>query len=179
MAWYASFGEQILGKLDPRTGKVTEYPIPLLKPGAPTGILGMRFDKDENPWLGDAIPGRHREVRSQDGEVPDLEPAAGTERSARADQPGEPGTIARRRQGVAAGCRHVHGPAPRYRLRQVRSVRAVQDSASERLRRDSRLEEQRVLPGAGGRGSRPHRRQDRKDRRSSRRRRRARDRAAG
>jgi len=51
MAWYASFGEQILGKLDPATGKVVEYPIPLLKPGAPTGILGMRFDKDENPWL--------------------------------------------------------------------------------------------------------------------------------
>jgi virginiamycin B lyase len=51
MAWYASFGEQILGKLDPRTGKVTEYPIPLLKPGAPTGILGMRFDHDQNPWL--------------------------------------------------------------------------------------------------------------------------------
>jgi streptogramin lyase len=52
MAWYASFGEQILGKLDPRTGKVTEYPVPLLKPGAPTGILGVRFDKNENPWLG-------------------------------------------------------------------------------------------------------------------------------
>jgi virginiamycin B lyase len=51
MVWYASFGEQILGKLDPRTGKVTEYQVPLLKPGAPTGILGMRFDKDENPWL--------------------------------------------------------------------------------------------------------------------------------
>ena len=49
--WYASFGEQILGKLDPRTGKVTEYEIPILKPGAPTGILGMRFDHDENPWL--------------------------------------------------------------------------------------------------------------------------------
>jgi streptogramin lyase len=52
MAWYASFGEQILGKLDPTSGKVTEYPVPLLKPGAPTGILGMRFDRDENPWLG-------------------------------------------------------------------------------------------------------------------------------
>lgn len=52
MAWYASFGEQILGKLDPRTGKVTEYPVPLLKPGAPTGILGMRFDHDQNLWLG-------------------------------------------------------------------------------------------------------------------------------
>jgi len=24
----------------------------LLKPAAPTGILGVRFDKDENPWLG-------------------------------------------------------------------------------------------------------------------------------
>jgi streptogramin lyase len=51
LVWYASFGEQILGKLDPRTGKVTEYEIPILKPGAPTGILGMRFDRDENPWL--------------------------------------------------------------------------------------------------------------------------------
>jgi streptogramin lyase len=52
LAWYASFGEQILGKLDPATGHVTEYPVPLLKPSAPTGILGVRFDKDENPWLG-------------------------------------------------------------------------------------------------------------------------------
>jgi virginiamycin B lyase len=51
-AWYASFGEQILGKLDPKTGTVTEYQIPVLKPAAPTGILGVRFDKDENPWLG-------------------------------------------------------------------------------------------------------------------------------
>ena len=52
MAWYASFGEQILGRLDPETGKVTEFPIPLLKPPAPTGILGVRFDNDENLWLG-------------------------------------------------------------------------------------------------------------------------------
>jgi streptogramin lyase len=51
MAWYASFGEQILGKLDPRTATVTEYPVPLLKPAAPTGILGMRFDEDQNLWL--------------------------------------------------------------------------------------------------------------------------------
>ena len=51
MVWYASFGEQILAKLDPRTGKVTEYQVPLLKPGAPTGILAVRFDEDENLWL--------------------------------------------------------------------------------------------------------------------------------
>jgi streptogramin lyase len=52
MAWYASFGEQILGKLDPKTATVTEYAVPLLKPAAPTGILGMRFDEDQNLWLG-------------------------------------------------------------------------------------------------------------------------------
>ena len=49
--WYASFGEQILGRLDPATGRITEYDVPVLKPGAPKGILGMRFDEDENPWL--------------------------------------------------------------------------------------------------------------------------------
>jgi len=51
MVWYASFGEQILARLDPRTGKVTEYEVPLLKSGAPTGILALRFDEDENLWL--------------------------------------------------------------------------------------------------------------------------------
>jgi len=52
MVWYASFGEQILGKLDPRTGQATEYPVPLLKPGSPTGILALRFDEEENLWMG-------------------------------------------------------------------------------------------------------------------------------
>jgi len=52
MVWYASFGEQILAKLDPGTGTVTEYQVPLLKPKAPTGILALRFDEDENLWLG-------------------------------------------------------------------------------------------------------------------------------
>jgi streptogramin lyase len=52
IAWYASFGEQILGKLDPKTGKVTDYELPLLKPNMPTGSLAVRFDEDENIWLG-------------------------------------------------------------------------------------------------------------------------------
>jgi len=51
LAWYASFGEQILGALDPKTGTVKEYAVPMLKPNAPTGILGVRFDENENPWL--------------------------------------------------------------------------------------------------------------------------------
>src|SRR6266571_3914691 len=52
IAWYCNFGEQTLGKLDPRTGRVTEYRVPELKPGFPTGALSVRFDRDHNLWLG-------------------------------------------------------------------------------------------------------------------------------
>ena len=52
IAWYSSFGEQNLGRLDPKTGAVKEYPVPLHKPGYPTGFLGLRSDKDGNLWLG-------------------------------------------------------------------------------------------------------------------------------
>jgi streptogramin lyase len=51
MVWYSHFGEQIVGKLDPKTAKVTEYPLPLLKPGNPTGSLNLELDADGNPWL--------------------------------------------------------------------------------------------------------------------------------
>jgi streptogramin lyase len=52
IAWFCNFGEQTLGKLDPRTGKVTEYKVPELKPGFPTGALSVRFDREGNLWLG-------------------------------------------------------------------------------------------------------------------------------
>jgi streptogramin lyase len=52
IAWYSSFGEQFLGRLDPKTGEATEYPIPLHKPGFPTGLLGLRTDKAGDLWLG-------------------------------------------------------------------------------------------------------------------------------
>jgi virginiamycin B lyase len=49
--WFSEFGEQFLGALDPRNGKVTEYPIPVLKPGFPTGALDLESDADGNFWL--------------------------------------------------------------------------------------------------------------------------------
>ena len=52
IAWYSSFGEQFLGRLDPKTGKATEFAIPEHKPGFPTGLLGLRSDRDGNLWLG-------------------------------------------------------------------------------------------------------------------------------
>ncbi|MGB9367522.1 MAG: carboxypeptidase regulatory-like domain-containing protein [Xanthobacteraceae bacterium] len=58
IAWYSSFGEQNLGRLDPKTGKVTEFPIELAKPGFPTGTLGLRSDRDGNLWLGNMYQAR-------------------------------------------------------------------------------------------------------------------------
>jgi virginiamycin B lyase len=52
MAWYISFGEQIIGKLDPKTGKTTEFPVPALKPDSPKGELSLRPDQDGNLWVG-------------------------------------------------------------------------------------------------------------------------------
>jgi virginiamycin B lyase len=52
MIWYSDFGWQFLGKLDPKTAKVVEYPVPVTKPGAPTGALDLRFDPQGNVWLG-------------------------------------------------------------------------------------------------------------------------------
>jgi len=50
--WFSSFGEQYLGKLDPKTGKLTEFEIPEHKPGFPTGLLGLRGDAEGNLWFG-------------------------------------------------------------------------------------------------------------------------------
>ncbi len=51
MAWYTDFGHQFLGKLDPKTGKVTEYAVPTLKPDYPTGMLDIQL-KDGDIWVG-------------------------------------------------------------------------------------------------------------------------------
>jgi virginiamycin B lyase len=52
MAYYTNFGEQNLGRLDPKTGKVTEIALPELKKGWPQGSLGLRPDGDGNLWFG-------------------------------------------------------------------------------------------------------------------------------
>ena len=54
-AWYASFGEQILGRLDPKTGAVKECPIPVLKPNRNMGVLDVQLDADENLWVGNGF----------------------------------------------------------------------------------------------------------------------------
>ncbi len=51
-AYYSNFGEQTFGMIDPKTGRHTEWPVPELKKGWPTGMLGLRPDRDGNFWLG-------------------------------------------------------------------------------------------------------------------------------
>jgi streptogramin lyase len=49
--WYSNFVENDLGELDPKTGANRDYPIPVLKPGFPTGSLDLEADADGNLWL--------------------------------------------------------------------------------------------------------------------------------
>jgi hypothetical protein len=51
-AYYTNFGEQYLGKLDPVTGKHTEFKMQEFKPGFPTGNLDIGADRDGNLWMG-------------------------------------------------------------------------------------------------------------------------------
>jgi streptogramin lyase len=53
IVWFAEFGEQFLGKMDPRTGEVIEYAIPELKKGFPTGTLDLESGADGTSlWIG-------------------------------------------------------------------------------------------------------------------------------
>jgi streptogramin lyase len=52
MAYYTNFGEQNLGRLDPKTGAVTEIELPEPKKGWPQGSLGIRPDAAGNLWFG-------------------------------------------------------------------------------------------------------------------------------
>jgi streptogramin lyase len=49
--WFSEFGDDYLGQLDPRTGKVTEYPIPTMRPKEPRGSLDLEFDQQGNLWI--------------------------------------------------------------------------------------------------------------------------------
>jgi virginiamycin B lyase len=52
-AWYTNFGEEYIGRLDPKTGQQKEFPLPEFKKGFPTGSLDLEMDpKDGSMWFG-------------------------------------------------------------------------------------------------------------------------------
>lgn len=52
MAWWSSFGEQKIGRLNPNDGSITEYDVTISKPDYPTGILAIRSDREGKLWIG-------------------------------------------------------------------------------------------------------------------------------
>jgi streptogramin lyase len=50
MVWYRDFGSEFIGSLDPKTGKVVDYPLPGVKPGFSQGEPDMEMDKYGNLW---------------------------------------------------------------------------------------------------------------------------------
>jgi streptogramin lyase len=52
MVWYSDFSNQFAGVLNPKTGKATDIPIPVLKPEQPKGSLEIELEAGEkNVWL--------------------------------------------------------------------------------------------------------------------------------
>ena len=49
--WFTHFGELFLGRLDPKTLKVSEYPLPVIKEGFPVGTLDLETDKAGKIWV--------------------------------------------------------------------------------------------------------------------------------
>jgi streptogramin lyase len=51
-AWYTDFGHQVVGELDPKTGKVVDHEIPLLRADQPKGSLDLELDPNGDLWVG-------------------------------------------------------------------------------------------------------------------------------
>lgn len=49
--YFTYFGDPLLGRLDPATGEVTSYPVPILKQNAAKGTLSLARDHDGNYWM--------------------------------------------------------------------------------------------------------------------------------
>jgi streptogramin lyase len=51
MVWYSDFGEPYITRFDPKTLKITEFPVQDFKPAAPKGNLSIEFDKFGTIWF--------------------------------------------------------------------------------------------------------------------------------
>jgi virginiamycin B lyase len=56
-AWYSDFGNQMVGELDPKTGRVVDHKLELLRPEQPKGSLDIELDPDGNLWIGMSYQG--------------------------------------------------------------------------------------------------------------------------
>jgi virginiamycin B lyase len=69
MVWYSDFGELFISKFDPKTLKLTEYPVKEFKPGAPVGNLSLDFDKQGKLWFDTMFQGSLGALDPKTGEI--------------------------------------------------------------------------------------------------------------
>jgi virginiamycin B lyase len=67
--WYTDFGEMFISKFDPKTLKLTEYPIKRFKPDAPTGLLSLEYDKAGTFWFDTMYQGSLGNLDPKTGEI--------------------------------------------------------------------------------------------------------------
>jgi virginiamycin B lyase len=67
--WYSDFGEMFIGKFDPKTLKLTEYPIKKFKDKAPTGLLSIEFDHEGKIWFDTMYQGSLGRLDPKTGEI--------------------------------------------------------------------------------------------------------------
>src|ERR1700688_745240 len=51
VVWYSDFSHEMIGALDPATGKVADYELPTLRPDEPKGSLDLELDPRGDLWL--------------------------------------------------------------------------------------------------------------------------------
>ena len=67
--WYSDFGELFISKFDPKTLKLTEYPVKEFKPGAPVGNLSLEFDRHGALWFDTMFQGSLGTLDPRTGEI--------------------------------------------------------------------------------------------------------------
>jgi streptogramin lyase len=67
--WYSDFGEMFIAKFDPKTLKLTEYPIKKFKDKAPTGLLSIHFDHIGKIWFDTMYQGSLGCLDPKNGEI--------------------------------------------------------------------------------------------------------------
>ena len=162
-AWYSDFGSQVMGVLDPKTGKVIDYDIPVVRPEQPKGTLDLQLDRDGNLWIAmmyqSAIAKMDRQTRKLTV-YPYPEGVAGLQ------HPGLDGgaaVLARGRQGLVEqpGDPRVLPARSRHRkIREHRQGGRQERPADQRLRHPDRPRQQPVSARVRRHQHRPARRQD-------------------
>src|SRR5436190_20271450 len=69
MVWYTDFGEMFIGKFDPKTLKLTEYPSKKFKDKAPTELLSIEFDHTGKIWFDTMYQGSLGNLDPKTGEI--------------------------------------------------------------------------------------------------------------